>query len=105
MTLIDFIQTIPISLGWTTLGKKAYAQIKDGEVIINVPLFLAEAIIHEFVHHSNPHTDLNNGTCSDYIHKKANMILEKLSESALQDIANEVLKAVQKGGKQNGKVN
>ena len=102
MTLIDFIQTMDISLGWT--GSDSYAEIKDGKIKINVPLFLAEAIIHEHIHCTLPHTDFDKETCSSLVQKQAQYVLHKLGESALRDIANEVLKAIARGGNTNEKI-
>lgn len=93
MTLIDFIQTMDIDVGWTKAG---YGEIKGGKVTINVPRFIAKAIIHEYVHHTMPHTKLDEDSCSLMVQKKAKLIVDKLSESALRDIADEVCKAMVK---------
>ncbi|MBU1092021.1 hypothetical protein KKA27_04135 [Patescibacteria group bacterium] len=98
MSLIEFIRNVPIEIGWTDIGRNAYAQVKEGRIKINVPLFLAEAIIHEYVHCTNPNAELGNEYCSGYIQKRAKQMMNKLSESALKEIADEVLKAIQRGG-------
>jgi len=103
VTLIDFIQTMDVSIGW--INRDSYAEIKQGKVKINVPLFLAEAIIHEHIHCTLPNVAFDKGTCSSLVQRQANYILHKLGDSALRDIADEVLKAIVKGGNKNEKVN
>lgn len=92
MTLIEFIRTMDISTGWTTRG--SYAATKKGKVKINVPIFLAEMIIHEHIHHTIPDADFDKKTCSSLIQRQAKGVMDRLSESALREIADEVCKAM-----------
>ena len=93
MTLIAFIQSMDISVGWT---KGSYGETKGEKVIINVPRFIAKAIIHEHIHHTMPKAKLSETGCSYAVQKQADRVFDSLSESALRGIADEVCKAMVK---------